>query len=595
MLVLAGAALVLCLCAVFAALPERPGRIVPEAGAAATAGTDGAGSALTEAEAPVRNEVEAPAWDGDETAAREEDEAAAREGDGPALAPTDDPSGLEARPAGERLPDAKAWHYRYNVFIDGRERQSSPEGGDVCLPDAGGYTALEGVVTFRGGNLRQNAAFGVAALEGTGFDVLWNNRIGSIDSGYARWTGVGWTGQPVIVRWPESLRLTMNLYDEFKRRDDFTEVIYGTLDGCVYFLDARSGAYSRRPINLGFPIKGSVSVDPRGYPLLYVGQGISKANGRTGSIGWRIYSLLDQRELYFLDGRDRHCFRDHGAFDGACVVDAATDTVFQGGENGMFYSIRLNSAFDPQAPGVSVRPQVTAYRYKSAVSTELGIENSVAACGHYAWFADNSGLLSCMDLNTLQPVWLFDTGDDTDATIALEREEGDRVALYTVNQVDKQGASGRCTVRRIDALTGEVDWSFSVACESDGDNGGGGFASPAVGDGAYGDYIYFNICRTEGGGRLYCFRKADGGLVWSRSTGTASWSSPVLAYREDGTGVLIVCNCGGRGVIRMFNPEDGKPLGKAALDGRIEGSPAVFEDLLVVGTRDCRIYGLRIR
>jgi hypothetical protein len=30
------------------------------------------------------------------------------------------------------------------------------------------------------------------------------------------------------------------------------------------------------------------------------------------------------------------------------------------------------------------------------------------------------------------------------------------------------------------------------------------------------------------------------------------------------------------------------------MKGLIEGSPAVFDDVLVVGTRDCKIYGIRL-
>lgn len=501
---------------------------------------------------------------------------------------------LSPNPPPEQGPDHPAWKYGYEVYNDG-QRVKNSEFEALHFPEGGGYTTLEGVVTFRGGNLRQNGAYGHADLKSRNFKTLWSRRIGSIDSGYARWTGVGWTGQPVMVRWPDDLRRAMNIDPAFQEVDGLVEVIYGTLDGNIYFIDAKGGENTRPPIELGFPIKGSVSIDPRGYPLLYVGQGISKANGRTGRIGWRVYSLIDQRELFFLDGHDSLCLRDHGAFDGACLVDGTADTVILGGENGLFYRIRLNTRFDRDAMDISVAPQVTAYRYKSAISKELGIENSVAACDGYAWFADNSGLLTCLDLNAMEPVWLLDTGDDTDASIALEREADGRLALYTVNQVDKQGATGRCTMRRVDAMTGISDWSFSVNCTSDGDNGGGGFASPAVGAGAYADYVYFNVCRTEGGGTLFCFEKKDGALVWHRDTGSASWSSPVLVYRQDGTGVLIVANATGRGMLRMYDPASGKKLGGLQLEGLIEGTPAVFDDTLVVGTRDCRIYGVRLR
>ncbi len=588
------AALALALCAL-PGMVRKPASddSVPVASEAMPANADAPGEAVEDVGAPVAQEtVQIGASDAPGAMPAPEESPAVDAVAETAAAPL--LPELSPNPPLEQGADHPAWKYGYEVYTDG-QRVGDSEFEALRFPETGGYTALEGVVTFRGGNLRQNGAFGSADLKSSSFKTLWSRRIGAIDSGYARWTGVGWTGQPVMVRWPDDLRRAMNIDPAFQDVDGLVEVIYGTLDGNIYFIDAKGGENTRPPIELGFPIKGSVSIDPRGYPLLYVGQGISKANGRTGRIGWRVYSLIDQRELFFLDGHDSLCLRDHGAFDGACLVDGSADTVILGGENGLFYRIRLNTRFDRDNMEISVAPQVTVYRYKSAVSKELGIENSVAACGGYAWFADNSGLLTCLDLNAMKPVWLLDTGDDTDASIALEREADGRLALYTVNQVDKQGAKGRCTMRRVDAMTGISDWSFSVNCTSDGDNGGGGFASPAVGAGAYTDYVYFNVCRTEGGGTLFCFDKKDGALVWHRDTGSASWSSPVLAYRQDGTGVLIVANATGRGMLRMYDPASGKKLGGIQLKGLIESTPAVFDDTLVVGTRDCRIYGVRLR
>ena len=265
--------------------------------------------------------------------------------------------------------------------------------------------------------------------------------------------------------------------------------------------------------------------------------------------------------------------------------------MIEGGENGLFYAIRLNTDYDPGAGTIAVKPDVTAFRYRSSSSPELGIENSVAACGHYAWFVDNSGLMTCMDLRTMTPAWLYDTGDDTDATVALEADAEGGLSLYTINQIDKRGKSGRCTVRRLDALTGVTEWSFSVHCTTDGTNGGGGFASPAIGAHAYRRYVYFNICRTDSGGVLYCFDKQTGEVVWKAPAGSNSWSSPVLVYRADGTGVLVA---GASGRLRMFDPASGKRLAEIEIEGKIEGSPAVFDDLLVVGTRGMWIYGIRL-
>lgn len=505
---------------------------------------------------------------------------------------------IEAHPIDAARPDSSAFDLSYSVYENYKRADDYNREEPITFGLGEDYTELEGVITFRGNNFRENAAYGTASLENKKFKVLWKNNIGSIDSGYAVWTGVGWNGQPVMIHWSDEMRQMMNIRDEYKNDSELVEVIYGTLDGNIYFLDSRTGDYTRDPIKLGFPIKGSVSIDPRGYPLLYVGQGISKANGKVGSIGWRVYNLLNQEHMYLLNGHDELRYRTHGSFDGVCLLDAETDTIVEGAENGIFYTIKLNTVFDKSAPSITIDPEVTLYRYKSRQSRAigddgLGIENSVAAYGKYAYFADNSGLLTCMDLNTMQPAWLFDVGDDTDASISLEQQDDGTVALYTVNEVDIQGSGGMCTIRKLDALTGEQLWSYSVKCNSDGTNGGGGFASPAMGKEHLSSLIFFNVCRTEGGGTLYAFDKQSGEIVWQKSTNRYSWSSPVLVYDGKGDAVLIVGNSAGK--LRMYDPLTGEIYDEIEISGNMEGSPAVYGDTLVIGTRDCKIYGIQIQ
>ena len=43
---------------------------------------------------------------------------------------------------------------------------------------------------------------------------------------------------------------------------------------------------------------------------------------------------------------------------------------------------------------------------------------------NYAFFVNNSGLLQCLDLNTLTPIWTYTMEDDCDATLGLEEENG---------------------------------------------------------------------------------------------------------------------------------------------------------------------------
>ena len=100
----------------------------------------------------------------------------------------------------------------------------------------------------------------------------------------------------------------MNVSDQFKNKD-LTEVIYPILDGKIYFLDLQTGTPTRNKINLGFSIKGTGMVDPRGYPLFYTGMGLNENNGRYTDFKYRIYSLIDQSEIFSIMGRDSLSYR----------------------------------------------------------------------------------------------------------------------------------------------------------------------------------------------------------------------------------------------------------------------------------------------
>ena len=91
--------------------------------------------------------------------------------------------------------------------------------------------------------------------------ILWRFPAGRPMCAHSRvgrenplWCGSGWTGQPAVVE-----------------RDDGVEVIVGTYDKQVHFLDGATGRERRPPFATGDIIKGSVTVDPDGYPLVYIG------------------------------------------------------------------------------------------------------------------------------------------------------------------------------------------------------------------------------------------------------------------------------------------------------------------------------------
>ena len=461
---------------------------------------------------------------------------------------------------------------------------------EIHMGLSGEYTDVEGVTTFRGNNYRDSAAYGNIPDDPEELEIVWSVAVSQIDD----WGGVGWTGQCAIVRWPEEVVRIMNVRGE-KKGGPLTEVIYATLDGRVYFLDLYDGQATRPATNIGAPIKGSVTVDPRGYPLLYVGQGIPEANGRSVDIGTRIFSLIDQQLLFFLDGDDSFAQRSWYAFDAAPLVDGKTDTMLQVGENAILYLVKLNTDYDPEAGTISIDPKVDRYVFRSRVSDQPGMENSLAVYNDYGYFVDNSGLLQCVDLNTLTCVWAGDTGDDTDATIVLEEEADGTVALYTATEREHSASyDENAYLRKINALTGEMLWKLPVKVYTSEGNEGGSFATPALGKGELGDLIFAHMTRTpDDGATLMAVDKESGEVVWRVAMGSGGWSSPVCVYDASGKGYVLVGSSSG--ALRLYDGRTGRIISICDLEGNIEGSPAVFEDMLVVGTRGKRIFGVRIK
>ena len=460
----------------------------------------------------------------------------------------------------------------------------------IHMGDSAEYAAVEGVTTFRGSNYRDGGAYGEIPENPRRLFVAWQKRIGCLDN----WTGVGWTGQASIVRWPADLRRQMNLNRAKKDREGLTEVLYATLDGHIYFLDLEDGQETRGAINIGAPIKGSLAVDPRGVPLLYCGQGIYELGEEKVKVacGTRIWSLIDQQQLYFLNGSDSKALRRWFAFDCSPLVDGATDTMITAGENGVLYKVKLNT--DCGAGYVSVDPTVTRYTYRQGVDGKLGTENSVAVYNSYAYFANNTGIIQCVDLNRMELIWSWADGDDTDASLVIEPEADGLVALYAVNEVDKRGNRGTSQMIKLNALTGEVLWSVdSDPIYQNDENGGGGFATPAVGKGSLEDLVYFHICRTEDThGMLYALDKRTGEAVWAKSLERYGWSSPTCLYTPSGKGYVLVGSSDG--TLRLLDGLTGGEVASTQLNGNIEGTPAVFDDMIVVGTRGSVIYGIRI-
>lgn len=388
----------------------------------------------------------------------------------------------------------------------------------------------------------------------------------------------------------------MNIKEEFKNDDDFTEVIYSSLDGNIYFLDLKSGLPSREKIRIGNPIKGSLSIDPRGLPLLYVGEGIAEKK----SMEYNIYSLIDCQKLYSINGSDTDAYRRWGAFDSSTIVSKDTDTLIVGGENGLLYLVKLNSNYDKENNKISIDPKITKYRYKindSSRKGKLGIENSVAVYANLVYFADNSGYIHCVDLNTLKPVWSIDGRDDIDASLTVEVKDN-KPYIYAGNEVDFQGTRGVAKLKKIDGISGNVIWEKEYECLSQlGAHpvNGGLLSTNVIGKNEIDNMVIFSLARYKefNKGVMVALDKNTGEEIWKKEFDNYMWSSPVDFYKKDGKAYLIQCDSAGQ--IHLIDPKTSETLNTITLNGNIESSPAIFNDYMVVATRNMKIYGLEIK
>ncbi|WP_297639610.1 PQQ-binding-like beta-propeller repeat protein [uncultured Clostridium sp.] len=449
------------------------------------------------------------------------------------------------------------------------------------------YSDIEGVFTFRGNNFRNSPSFGISSITNNSLKEKWKFK-----TDFSSWGGgAGWTGQPALIKWPKELKEKMNLSKSFKEKADGIEAIYASLDGNIYFLDAQTGEQTRKKINVGNPIKGSISIDPRGLPLRYVGEGINE----TSSIGFNIFSLIDGKRLYKLPGNDIDAPRAWGAFDSSCIIDAKNDIVFAPAENGLIYKIKLNSNYNIEKNTISINPKIEKYRYN--LGSKPGIESSIATYSNLGYFADNNGFAQCIDLDTMKPIWKLDLSDDTDATLTLDIEN-DIPYLYAGNEVDMQGSLGYSKIKKIDGLTGKVSWEKSFKCESllgSSPVNGGLLSTPVMGKNSISNLAIFSLSRYDGfnSGLLVALDKSNGDIIWEKKLPNYAWSSPVDFYDKDGNGFIILGDSSG--TLHLIDGASGNTLTTLNLDANIEASPAIFEDFLVIATRNGSIYGIEIQ
>lgn len=425
--------------------------------------------------------------------------------------------------------------------------------------------AVEGVLTFRGNPTRtfhgQGPVPGDPAVE-------WRYPISGALCGESTvgdetrtWCGTGWTGQPAI--WERAGR---------------TWVAFGAYDKHIHVLDADTGEPIVEPFATGDIIKGSVTVDPDGYPLLYSG---SRDNF------YRVLSF-DQGELVELYrlSHDQPGWRWNSDWDGAGLV--LDDYLVIGGENSLLHIVRLNRGYDDGLVTVDpelvfVTPGYDDELLAAVGDSNVSIENSVAVAGDVVYFANSGGLVQGWDLSGLddgrepERVFRFWAGDDIDATVVID----DDGFLYVGVEYERGLARAREVgqIVKLDPAAPEDPLVWSV---DDADRLNGGiWATPAL----HRDLL---IVPTDGG-RLLGIDRDLGEIRWTINLPGPLWMSPTIV--DD---VLVQGDCAG--VLHGFDLSDTTveppELWTVELGGCLESSPAIWDGRIVVGSRSGAVYAI---
>lgn len=429
-------------------------------------------------------------------------------------------------------------------------------------------SGMPGLLTFRGNPTRTFYGTGPAPRSP---EVLWRFTgsterdlcsLTSWEGGVTLWCGAGWTGQPAVIEW-----------------DERTWVVAGTYTPGVHFLDAATGEQLLPEFVVGDLVKGSVTVDPDGYPLVYFGS-------RDDYLRIIAFDREEPVELWSMHATEVSPVLWNDDWDGAALV--LDDYLFQGGENSHFFIIKLNRAFDSDGL-VTIDPEIafTSPGWDDELLNAVGdgnvsIEGGMTVIGNTLYFANSGGLVQGWDIAGLEhginPVRVFRywAGDDVDATVVADAEG----FLYVGVEYERGNARSQELGQMLKLDPSAEDpliWGTDLRNTATD----GVWATPALTD----EMVYV----PTHAGFLYGLDRGTGEIVWRKRMTGPVWSSPVVI--DD---VLIQGDCAGvlYGLDISLPWVEPPELWRIELDGCVEATPAVWEGVVYVASRGGGFYAI---
>ncbi|MBR4343033.1 MAG: PQQ-binding-like beta-propeller repeat protein [Lachnospiraceae bacterium] len=513
----------------------------------------------------------------------------------------------KAKPTENTDPDLKGVIQKIEVDgqeVDSYERKDRIEFTDEVLKS---ISEAPGLITFRGNYSRSKSSAGTTQVTKEKFTQKWSYNTGKIlkSNGVDYWSGNGWTGQPLIAKWSGKTRANMNMTDAAKAKEGLIEVIYPGMDGSIHFLDAETGEETRPAIHVGMTFKGTASLYPDGKtPLLFCGSGDAQTGpfGENVSQRFYIYSLIDGSLLYEGGFNDEFAPRIWHAYDSSPIIDPNSDTLIYPGENGVIYTLKLNTIYDEETGKLSISPSDSVKfsfdipeKYSEG-GTLWGSECSASVWNGYLFIGDNGGSVYCLDLNTMKMVWINDISEDINSSLIFETDGGNHY-LYVATTL-KYGYNshnmGTAAIYKFNAITGEIIWKKPYEVHTVKGYAGGVLSTGVPGTGQVSDYIFYSVSKTPEleGGYIVALDKATGNEVWQTHVDMYSWSSTIFFTSEEGKSYLIQgCQ---NGDLLLIDAKTGNIIDKLNFGSGIEATPALYGNHLILATRSEKIFGVRI-
>lgn len=442
----------------------------------------------------------------------------------------------------------------------------------VPAPESG--FEIPGLLTFRGSPSRRYYGTGpipqtpkvVWTYPGDSTKMCGHSEVDKGEhAGDFLWCGSGWTGQPAVFE-----------------REGRTWVVFGAYDKKIHFVDWETGEDILPPFPLGDIIKGSVTVDPDGFPIVYSGS-------RDNFVHMIAIDGDEAREIGKLGADEVTPVKWNDDWDGSPLIMG--DYMYEGGENSQFHIVKLNR--DTGADGmVTVAPQLkfNAPGWDEELLAELAksdpervedvsIENSVAYHDGVVYFANSGGLVQGWKVDGLaedeEPtrVFRFWNGDDTDASVVID----DAGFLYVASQVERDSDRAKEVGQLIKLDPRKPDdplvWSLH--------DPRGFWATPAIQRDV--------LIAPSDNGTIYGVDRATGKVRWTKVLPGPTWSSPAVV--DD---VWIQGDCAGG--IHAFDVSDTTvtppELWNVQVVGCVESTPAVWDGRIFVGTRGGRFVAV---